>query len=113
VVVFVVVIAVTAILLAGLVVLVGRPGVGDEHTTRLPAALLPVAAAPSRLLTSRRLAWRGRVRTEHAEEATPSSPGPGSSMRARRRRRGPSLEDPAEVERLVREQLYGRLGQRG
>jgi len=122
VVVVVVVIVGTAILLAGLAVLVVRTGIGEQRTARLSAGLTQVTAAPSRLLTARRPSWRARVRAEHGEESPMASPESASNLaRApasdrggrRRRRRGPAVEDPAEVERLVREQLYGRRGRRG
>jgi hypothetical protein len=53
------------------------------------------------------------VRRGHGQESSAPSPEPASEPRGRRRRRGPAVEDPAEVERLVRDQLYGRHSRRG
>jgi hypothetical protein len=107
-------IIVTAILVAGLVVLIRHASIGEQRTERLAAGLVQVTAAPSRLLSAGRPSWRARVRRGHGQESPAPSPEPASEPRGRRRRRrGPAVEDPAEVERLVRDQLYGRQGRGG
>jgi hypothetical protein len=107
-------IVVMAILLAGLMVLVARAGIGEQRTERLTAGLVLLTTAPSRLLAGRRPSWRARPGGGHGEESRAPSPEPASEPRGRRRRRrGPAVEDPAEVERLVRDQLYGRQGRGG
>lgn len=106
-------IVVTAILVAGLVVLIRHASVGEQRAERLAAGQVQVTAAPSRLLSARRPSWRARVRRGHGQESSAPSPEPASEPRGRRRRRGPAVEDPAEVERLVRDQLYGRHSRRG
>jgi hypothetical protein len=121
------VIVATAILLAGLLVSLAHAGVGEERSPRLQAGLLQVSATRGRLRNMGRLARRSHPRVDEAEERPepPSAPvavmpraaeGPRAAdgpwavekRKRRRRRREPGLEDPAEIERLVREQLYGQ-----